>query len=371
MNVLILTPDRVGSTLLQRLVTVAMCNHDYKKPVINLHELTNGLELYYSTVFNQQVLGKPQNRPWGYYQSLEEIVQLLESTDHIKTSRLAHYHLINRGDTIKSLFPFYEYLNKNFYIISCRRNNLFEHLLSWCINIESRKLNVYSHEEKIQTFGNIYKNKIYVDLINIDKYLTRYKDYISWVDNVFQVNRYFVYDKDLPNIEQFVDDLPIFPEKNKSWKESYGISWNDWNKCHHLLSDMSGISKKIDQLSISTDKPLQLIYTASTELATLKEVSTSLSVSDNSFLNNNKNTYLKVYQQIAKLEKNRNLISKIPIKLQTLVEKVALIKNFEEVVIAYNQWVIKNEFGNLVDYEVLSHQAIEELQQYYIFNNGK
>ena len=41
MNVLILTPDGVGSTILQRIITLAL--HLMKDDVINCHELTNGL----------------------------------------------------------------------------------------------------------------------------------------------------------------------------------------------------------------------------------------------------------------------------------------------------------------------------------------
>ena len=58
MNVLILTPDAVGSTLLQRLITIYMQFHQYDRPVINLHELTNGLVKYHNSVLNQDVLGK-------------------------------------------------------------------------------------------------------------------------------------------------------------------------------------------------------------------------------------------------------------------------------------------------------------------------
>jgi len=43
MNYLILTPDGVGSTILQRLVTMAL--YLEKVPVMNTHELTNGLIL--------------------------------------------------------------------------------------------------------------------------------------------------------------------------------------------------------------------------------------------------------------------------------------------------------------------------------------
>ena len=76
MNVLILTPDAVGSTLLQRLITIYMQFYQFDQPVINLHELSNGLVKYYNTTFDQEVLGKKEGH-WGYHQSLEQIVGLL------------------------------------------------------------------------------------------------------------------------------------------------------------------------------------------------------------------------------------------------------------------------------------------------------
>lgn len=57
MNILILTPDRVGSTLLQRLITVyANINENHNPLTINLHELTNELVSYIHPEFNQKVL---------------------------------------------------------------------------------------------------------------------------------------------------------------------------------------------------------------------------------------------------------------------------------------------------------------------------
>ena len=41
MNILILTPDGVGSTILQRLLTMTLYLEKIK--VVNTHELTNGL----------------------------------------------------------------------------------------------------------------------------------------------------------------------------------------------------------------------------------------------------------------------------------------------------------------------------------------
>ena len=91
MNVLILTPDAVGSTLLQRMLTIYMQFHDFGRPVINLHELTNGLARYYSPEFNQELVSKYALKTWGYHQSLPQVVEMLSSVDHYKTSRLAPY----------------------------------------------------------------------------------------------------------------------------------------------------------------------------------------------------------------------------------------------------------------------------------------
>ena len=67
MNVLILTPDAVGSTLLQRMLTIYMQFHQFDRPTINLHELTNGLAKYYSPEFNQELVGKRALANWGYH----------------------------------------------------------------------------------------------------------------------------------------------------------------------------------------------------------------------------------------------------------------------------------------------------------------
>ena len=182
MNVLILTPDRVGSTLLQRLITVYMNMHEFDWPVINLHELSNGLIKYYNSAYQREVLGKPNGRAWGYYQTLEEIAELLHSTDHYKTSRLAHYHIQNRADSLAQQLPFYNYLNENFFIIQARRRNLLEHALSWCIFNETKRLNVYSHADKVQTLSALYQSKITVDTGIMINYLFKYQAYLEWLD---------------------------------------------------------------------------------------------------------------------------------------------------------------------------------------------
>jgi hypothetical protein len=341
MNVLILTPDRVGSTLLQRLITVYMAAHEFDKPVINLHELSNGLMKYYSPVFNQEVLGKPQGRSWGYYQSLNEITELLDSVDHYKTSRLAQYHIKGRADTIADQIPFYKYLNDNFYIISAQRDNLFEHALSWCIYNESKRLNVFSHEDKIDTFADIYKNKITVDPKILIDYIFQYKEYLDWVDQHFTVNSYFKYDQDLPRIEDYILNLSIFnkQDKKKTWKEIFKIEFADWNRCHYLISDISGIGQ---QLSNSQARP-QLTFDSIQPNAQLQlqsmpqsDIIQSLTVQDQKFLVEHGPAYVSATNAMKELIRKKVLTTLIPIKLQTMLEKKLLVKNFDECVDAYN-----------------------------------
>jgi hypothetical protein len=262
MNVLILTPDAVGSTLLQRLITIYMQFHHYNRPVINLHELTNGLVRYHSDHFNQEVLGKKTGK-WGYYQTLEQIVELLDSADHYKTSRLAHYHIRNRNDVMSDQIPFYQYLNENFYIISCRRHNVFEHALSWCLSKVTKKLNVYSGTEKIDSFFDLYRNGIDLDPNSLLQTLNAYKEYVEWCNNHFNVANYFYYEEHLPRIEEYILNLPIFAQQTQqlTWQDTFGMRFDQWNLCHHMTSDLGTLAldqpEKFAQLADQT-KTLQI-----------------------------------------------------------------------------------------------------------------
>jgi hypothetical protein len=203
MNVLILTPDAVGSTLLQRVITIYMQFHEYDKPVINLHELTNGIIKYYSQDFGREILGKPQGNydPDNYHQSLQEIQDLLKSADHYKVSRLAQY-------PVSEQIPFFQYLDDNFFVISCRRHNVFEHALSWGITKITKKLNVYSAQDKISTFFDLYRNRIELDTTALIASLDSYRDYLRWSDDNFSVGSYFYYDQHLENLERYILNLP-------------------------------------------------------------------------------------------------------------------------------------------------------------------
>jgi len=346
MNVLILTPDAVGSTLLQRLITIYMQFQQYNQPIINLHELTNGLSKYYSPDFNREIVGKPDQTTWGYYQTLEEIVNLLKSVDHYKTSRLAHYHLRNRKDSLQDQLPFYKYLNENFFIISCRRENVFEHALSWGINKITQKINVYSAEEKISTFFDIYQEPITVDPDSVIKALDDYKIYLQWCNDHFQIASYFKYEKHLPEIEKYILSLPIFAGQPKiGFNDTYGIEFGDWNRCHYYISDIGSIAMDRPEAfaQLTTQKTASAgVSKTDIVLADVKSVVQYLPEDRKNFIKHNFKNYLTVNQSIDRMIELGILVSPVPIKKQTLKEKRFMVKNFDECVDAYNKWIELN-----------------------------
>ena len=400
MNVLILTPDAVGSTLLQRMLTIYMQFHTFDHPVINLHELTNGLHKYYSPEFNQEIVSKHQLENWGYHQSLAEVVELLSSVDHYKTSRLAHYHIVRRGDSVEQQVPFYNYLNKNFYVISCRRANVFEHALSMTLNGVTKKLNVYSAAEKIDTFVDIYQNGIQLDTDVFLGKLTAYKKYVEWSEQYFDISRYFNYEDDVVNIEKFILNLPAFSNQPNliTWDKNFGINFNQFNQTHYALSDinsvdLSSINKiEFSSAALNEDKAILEKYqqtaplewppaNSNEELQNLPaEIKKQFIMSNYGvipWLDKKRQDIVKSYlsgyhlanDTIKKMIDLGIVISGPPIKKQTLYEKRKIIKNFKQCVERYNQWIIDNpNFGAPITDSDVDDRCSQE-QNFWLCNN--
>lgn len=350
MNVLILTPDAVGSTLLQRTLTIQMLLSDFDKPVINLHELSNGLFSYFNYELQTTVLGKslgPQipNAGIGYNQSLPQIVKLLESVDHYKTSRLAHYHLLRRKDSVSDQQYFYEYLNNNFFIISAKRKNLLDYGLSWVLRTVHKKLNVYSPSEKINSFFELYKNPVIVDTEILLNYLTAYVKYIDWTKD-FDIGSNYYYEDHLHCLEDYIHSLPVFLGRNKNkWEDVYDISFQDYNKCHKSLSD-------IGSLAMLPNNNIKLLgFENNNQDKNISEIIVeNLPVDQKTFVEKHKHNYNKAQSSIGHMVKLGLLVSNIPIKKQTFAEKKFLIKNFDECVEVFNNWIINYpELGSPID----------------------
>lgn len=279
MNVLILTPDGVGSTILQRLLTMTL--YLEKIEVVNTHELTNGLCL------NKGILTK--NFDLRYSQKLQEIVQLIKQSDkntHI-VSRLAKYHLDARQDNPQSQKTFFAFLN-SFYgkKIMCIRNNIFEYALSWSIRERSGVLNVYNREDK----------KLVMEVSEVDesfflKKCNEYVNYIYWVQDNF------------PNVEQvsyedMITNSDSIIEKITGYKDTF-------NK--NLGANLSLILKMeydfTNLLFAQNNKPFS--YTKKEEKA------------------------LILYKKLAEMLIDKKKIIGHPIKNTTLEDKKKQIKNFD------------------------------------------
>ena len=402
MNVLVLTPDAVGSTLLQRMLTIYMQFHAFGRPVINLHELTNGLARYYSPEFNQELVSKHALKEWGYHQSLAQVTEMLSSVDHYKTSRLAHYHLVRRGDSVAEQIPFYDYLNRNFFIIACRRENVFEHAVSMTLSTVTKKLNVYDVYEKVDTFYDMYKSGINLDATVFERQLTAYKNYITWSEQYFDIGAYFNYEKDIPRLEQYILNLPVFAAQATqiTWDQNFGHSFNDWNQMHYIRSNPSALSclpaQAVEKLLLSMDpvedyqqhsRPeMPPVYSAA-DLAALPEHVVNTWTHDMicrtgvvPFLDSEKQQKLAPYQAGYALAKQTIdqmiqlgiMVSGPPIKKQTLDDKHQIIKNFDELVNVYNRWIEQNPgIGELIDSDTIQNQISTESNFWNSIMNSK
>jgi hypothetical protein len=337
MNVLILTPDAVGSTLLQRLLTIYMQLHEFDRPVINLHELTNGLEKYYSTDFNREIVSKRRVTNWGYYQSLEQIVDLLSSVDHYKTSRLAQYHIKGREDPIEKQILFYQYLDDNFFIIACRRHNIFEHALSMSLNKITKKLNVFDHTDKINTFVDLYKNKVHIDERVFVGQLDAYRDYIKWSNDHFNIGSFFYYDQHLENIEQYILNLPVFNSQSHlvTWKERFDIDFYNWNRMHHIPSNIGALLSCDSMAQLSNHK--NQLLTVNNPVGQL--IGKQFDPVANQFVTQHQQGFDNANSAIQRMQELDILVTPPPIKKQTLAEKMYMIKNFDQCLNLYNRWI--------------------------------
>lgn len=230
MNVLILTPDGVGSTILQRIVTLAL--HLNNQDVINCHELTNGL------IKKDNKIHKDFSKQ--YSQSLETIATLLQKSTGSLVSRLAKYHLDARNDNLASQTNFFKFLKSfNNKILVCKRKNIFEYALSWSIRNESKVLNVYKRKQKAQV-NQVSKIDEKIFLQHCKNYVT----YLNWIENNFK-------DYDVVNYEDFVLDPDSEIERlfgiEKVFSKTFGANLSEIFKKEYLVfNNKVEIENKLD-----------------------------------------------------------------------------------------------------------------------------
>ena len=291
-NYLVLTPDGVGSTYLQRALTTYLnsANCEYW----NTHELLNGLGL-----LNENLI-----KDWeiGYDQTLDEICELLTSTNNNIVSRIAQYHITNRSKIHKENYQyFYNRCNKKFdKIFYCVRDP-FEYALSWTIRNITDTLNVYSIKERTDVHGE--KVKYNLDLKFFRKKLEQYYRYESWAEDNFNITCSVNYDDSHYDIDAIMKKLTGL---DHNVKDRFGISLQDYSKVRYLVSLYSQTRNK---------KHMPYI-----DYNTCKSV-------------------LDLHEFTRKLTFDyRQMVTLIPLKMNTMSDKQKRISNFDEAIEIYNQW---------------------------------
>jgi uncharacterized protein YktA (UPF0223 family) len=232
---------------------------------------------------------------------------------------------------------------------------------------------VYSPQEKINDFQQIYANGITISREGFEKHLNNYVKYINWSDTYFNIQSYFNYDIDMNNIEDYILNLDFMQgHRNNRWSDMFGQDFLTWNACHRLipnlfLRDNSNI-KNAKTLTIGTgnitnqnweqirgpDWPntysefnkQELPITIQNEITSrLSMQTTKVTKDEYNFLTDNLPAYKNTISQIEKLKDDGFVVTGIPLKLQSLQEKKQVIKNFNECIDWYNNWVDKNNFG--------------------------
>ena len=277
MNILILTPDGVGSTILQRLITMTL--YLEKVPVINTHELTNGL------ILKNHIATK--NFDLKYEQTLDQIIDILKqsSKDIQLVSRVAKYHLDARQDEIGQQEKFFAFLNK-FYNkkIICLRKNVFEYAMSWSIREKTNILNVYNKEQKI-----IVNQVQEVDEKFFIKKCKEYIEYVNWAERYFNDAGKVFYEDVINETDTILQKITSF---EKTFKKKLSIDLASIIKIEHKYTQHLFLGKKLNNISRQ-------------ELQALVK-----------------------YRDISKQMIKKEIMLNVPIKNTTLADKKTQIKNF-------------------------------------------
>tara|TARA_Y100001972_G_C7637921_1_gene320380 strand:- start:349 stop:1305 length:957 start_codon:yes stop_codon:yes gene_type:complete len=313
-NYLILTPDGVGSTYLQRALTVFLnsANLNY----YNTHELLNGLN-----VTNGNLIKEYSDK----VQSLDEICNLLKSTNNKLVSRVAQYQVVERTKKQKEDYKtFYNCCAEKFNkIISCTRDP-FEYSLSWSLRYATGIKNVWTVKDRLDIHDLNTHHHINLDFFT--KKLQQYFDYEYWMMDNFNITNTINYDDLHTDVDYAMQKLTGL---DHSVIQNFGISLQDYSHVRYMTS----------MYKQTKDKKYM-------------------------FENNVKN-FVVLHKFITDLIKDKKLPNGIPIKMNTLHDKKKRVKNFESVLDTYNNWASKTNSHKVITLTQIQDRIRKENVIYY------
>src|SRR6056300_672397 len=193
MNVLVLTPARTGSTIVQRIITLALWLN--KTKIMNIHELTNGLLERDGKIYQDETVKDEQ--------SVEYIINILKKQKIHIVARLAKHYLDDRDFTEESRLQLYDFLKGyNQKIIACKRKNIFEYAMSWSIMLKREQLKI-----DISKTG---ANHIKIGELDTDIFKKKceyYIDWCNWLDDHFEQRDTIYYEDFVSDPDKIVAEL--------------------------------------------------------------------------------------------------------------------------------------------------------------------
>ena len=284
MNYLVLTNDGIGSSYLQRSLTLYLNSAGIE--YWNTHELLNGVACNNGNIYKQWRDNNFELQP------VNEIITCLnESTNNI-VSRVGLHWAHERND-ISTLYPILR--SKYNKILMCKRDP-FEYALSWAIRSSEGIGNLYRVDKKRSLSLNYD-----VDMDFFKTKLEEYHKYIYWTMDNFNAQEVNYNDLQI-NIDNMMQKITGL---DHSVEDKFGLSLQNYSRVRYLAS--TGVYEKEHTQSAVA---------------------------------------LKNFEN--RLKVNKQLPKGMPIKLYTLDDKRKRIDNFTECVNVFNNWAAgKNEYDTI------------------------
>jgi hypothetical protein len=181
--------------------------------------------------------------------------------------------------------------------------------------------------------------------------LEAYKSYLSWSQTHFNIGSFFHYDRDLGRIEDYILELPIFSaQTRRNWKNVYGISFQEWNRCHYYGSNLGGVLENRTQETLKLADPQSLKNHPNREFP----MADFLPQEQQKFIEQHRQRYEQALDSVRKMRNLGILVTDIPVKKQTLKEKMHMVANLQEMIDTYNDWISANlDVGKPINQEVI------------------
>lgn len=276
-----------GSTYFQRASTFWISQLLNDK-ISNPHELLNGI------AFRDDYLVKQWMKVTD--QSLDTIVGLIQQSNRPILARISYDHLLLRNERPEKLEEFYTFLNENFEIFTCYRDNLFDYGMCWAVrrctnrHYDYQINNVHSPEDRIKLYA--VDNKFTIDpqivITQAEKYL-RYKE---WATTTFPYSKSIHYEDISDNIDKVLEQC--FPAQ-QTIKEKFGISISEYTKYKYDKSNSI----------LTADDPLGV---------------------------------KKIDSVLKEMLDSQILLDSIPIKSTTMQDKMDRVTNFNDSLDIFNTW---------------------------------